>query len=290
VTITATATAYALTNGAIVTTDINGGPILIRAQALGCVQCSLPNAARVTGGGRQDTPLIYPADARHVTHGGQVGAPVGQSTCVVSSDPLTGNPCIHGRWTHVRHGQGGELGNFHARVFDTLANASLDTNVGSGGVYGAGTLVNGVCNPGDRLSGPGQPKAPANKIVFTGLGDWADPNGRREPRSVLFRVDIEDRGEPGGSHPGGAKPADRYRIRIWVLSDVELSELQGGGQDPKLTAFRTAIAACNGLNVRDGSDVPNGTAVFGVRAPDIDDGGELQRGNQQIHPAVMQCP
>jgi hypothetical protein len=30
--------------------------------------------------------------------------------------------------------------------------------------------------------------------------------------------------------------------------------------------------------------------VFGVRAPDIDDGGELQRGNHQIHSAVMQCP
>ena len=69
-----------------------------------------------------------------------------------------------------------------------------------------------------------------------------------------------------------------------MLSDADIA------LDPKLTAFRTAIAACNGLNVRDGVDVPNGTAVFGYRAPDIDDGGELERGNQQIHPSVMSCP
>src|SRR5204862_7151767 len=130
------------------------------------------------------------------------------------------------------------------------------------------TIEHGVCNPGDRLSGPGQPRAPANKIVFTGVGDWAATSGRREPQSVLFRVDIEDRGEPGGSHPHGSKPPpDRYRIRIWVLSEDEIAQLKGAGSDPHLTAFRTAISACNGLNVRDGVDVSNGTAVFGVRPP-----------------------
>ena len=281
VTITATARAYADTNGTIITRDINGDPIVVRAEVPGCVECTAPNAARVTGGGRQDTPLVYPLGVRYVSHGGQVGAPVGEMNCVPIADPFRGNPCIHGPWTHVRHGQGGTLGNFHARFFDTLAT----------GVYGAGTVTNGICNPGDRLSGPGQPKAPANKIVFTGVGDWASTHGKREPQSVLFRVDIEDRGEPGGSHPHGSKPPpDRYRIRIWVLSDTELAQLRGGGPDPRLTAFRTAIAACNGLNVRDGVDVPNGTAVFGYRAPDIDDGGELERGNQQIHPSVMSCP
>jgi hypothetical protein len=35
--------------------------------------------------------------------------------------------------------------------------------------------------------------------------------------------------------------------------------------------------------------VLNGQAVFGVRAPDIDDGGEQDRGNHQIHPAIMFC-
>jgi hypothetical protein len=27
-----------------------------------------------------------------------------------------------------------------------------------------------------------------------------------------------------------------------------------------------------------------------VRAPDIDDGGELLHGNQQIHPQIKACP
>jgi hypothetical protein len=108
----------------------------------------------------------------------------------------------------------------------------------------------------------------------------------------LFRVDIEDRSEPGGSHPkGGKDPADRYRIRIWVLSNQELALLRGAGlgDDKYLKGFRNAISACNGIDVVDGATVPNGAAAFGVRAPDIDDGGELERGNHQIHPAIKNC-
>jgi len=209
---------------------------------------------------------------------------------VVTTDFLLGNPCIHGRWTHVRQAHGGLDGNFHARFYDTLDCACLDTNVGPGGVYGSGTVLNGICNPGDLASGPGPSQAPANKVAFTGVGDWVDSNGGRTPRSVLFRVDIEDRGEPGGSHPKGATPPpDRYRIRIWILSGGEIAALNGSGPDNYLINFRNAIAACNGVDVRDGADVPNGTAAFGVRGPDIDDGGELQRGNHQIHPAVKPC-
>jgi len=223
-----------------------------------------------------------------VTHGGQVGAPVGEGNCVVGAN-LNGNPCIHGRWTHVRHAQGGLKGNFQARLFDTLDSACLDTNIGPGGYYGPGTLTNGICYPDDRVAGPGRPKAPANKIAFSGIGDWSD-GGQREPRSALFRVDIEDRGEPGGSHPGGgAPPPDRYRIRIWLLTDAERMELNGAGPDSSLVNFRNAISACNGVSIRYGADLPNGAAAFGVRPPDIDDGGELQRGNSQIHPAVMPC-
>jgi len=166
----------------------------------------------------------------------------------------------------------------------------LSTNLGPGGVYGAGTITYGECNAGDRLSGPEPRKASANKIVFTGVGDWADSSGPRGPRTVLFRVDIEDRGEPGGSHPNGSSPPpDRYRIRIWILSNSELDELNGGGSDSYLLGFRNAISACSGTNFRDGGDVPNGTAVFGVRPPDVDDGGELQRGNHQIHPTIKSC-
>ncbi|HEY6167506.1 MAG TPA: hypothetical protein VI454_05670, partial [Verrucomicrobiae bacterium] len=290
--VSVTASAFAYTNvEQVCAHDMDGKDIIVRAEAPGCVQCFRPNACRVTGGGRQNGPLLtYPDDVRYVTHGGQVGAPVSTAVCEVTTNFARGNPCIHGRWTHVRHASGGLQGNFHARFFDTLECACLGTNVSPGGVYDSGTVVDGICNPGDRISGPEPRHAPANKIAFTGVGDWADPNGRRASRATLFRVDIEDRSEPGGGHAGGqTPPPDRYRIRIWVLTANELAQLNGAGPDRYLLGFRTAISACNGINVRDGVDVPNGTAVFGQRPPDIDDGGELERGNHQIHPMVQHC-
>jgi hypothetical protein len=262
--------------------------------------CCTPQgeACRVTGGGRQDDPDVCPDNVRYVTHGGQVGAPVGISNCFVTN--VIGNPCIHGRWTHVRHTKGGLEGNFHARYYDTLQCACLGTNLSANGLWNDGITEDGRCNPGDRIAGPEPRKAPANKIVFTGVGDWADPNGRREPRSVLFRVDIEDRSEPGGFHPGGAKdPPDRYRIRIWVLTEAEAAQLNNPNNG--LLAFRNAIAACNGLKYQDGvlaSQLDNrcagpGTITFpggaAVRLPDIDDGGALKNGNHQIHPQIKDC-
>jgi hypothetical protein len=290
-------------------TTLSGSNIVVRSECPAMISCISPTACRVTGGGRQDEPIVYPDNVRYVTHGGQVGAPVGNKVCVVTEQFFLGNPCIHGRWTHVRHMQGGLEGNFHARYYDTLDCACLDTNYspatvtvpGVDGVgpqtyvnlvYGPATVVDGVC--GNRNIGPLPRPAPANKIVFTGVGDWADPNGRRAGRSVLFRVDIEDRGEPGNDHAldqngkAGRVP-DRYRIRIWVLSDQELAELNGSGPDKYLLNFRNAISACNGINVQDGASVPNGTAAFGVRAPDVDDGGELLHGNHQIHPSIKAC-
>ena len=66
------------------------------------VTCVTPKGCRVTGGGRQDnracpdTDPISGKSIRHVTHGGQVGAPFAQQTdCVIS------NPCIRGQWQHV---------------------------------------------------------------------------------------------------------------------------------------------------------------------------------------------
>jgi len=296
---------------------------------------------RVTGGGRQDllsnprepgVTEVCPTDAKYVTHGGQVGAPYGNGTtncsnqqtqanqCANLNDVLLqptaglveniiGNVCIHGRWTHVRH-NGGVEGNFHARFFDTLDCACLAVDLNACGLYSPGISSNNVCNPGDRIAGPEPRRAPANKIVFTGVGDWAVENGRRTPRSVLFRVDIEDRSEPGGYFPGGAKPpADRYRIRIWVLNSTECMELHNapGSGDPGLLHFRSAIAACYGIHLRDGVEsqfLPNncgnpaGRMFFGgcgepagrcVRLPDIDDGGELEHGNHQIHPTIKPC-
>jgi hypothetical protein len=285
-----------------------------------CCFTSVPTACRTTGGGRTDLvedgqTVLCPPNVRYVTYGGQVGAPVGDKICVVTPQFFLGNPCIHGRWTHVRHEQGGLEGNFHGRFYDTLDCACLETNYDGTGLYAPGTVVNGVC--GNRNIGPLPRKAPANKIVFTGVGDWADPNGRRAPRSVLFRVDLEDRGEPGNDHTldlghkSGRVP-DRYRIRIWVLSDTELLELSGGGADPYLLNFRNAISACHGIEYFDGVTTPyvghncakSGSIVFGgpgdpeystlgpaaaVRLPDIDDGGEQLHGNHQIHPSIMPC-
>jgi hypothetical protein len=298
--------------------DINGLPITASTECSALICCVQPTICRVTGGGRQDAPdEVCPNDVRYVTHGGQVGAPVGNKVCSIDTslpNYWLGNPCIHGRWTHVRHVQGGLEGNFHARFFDTLDCACLDTNFVSPGScqYGPGTVVNNVC--GNRNIGPEPRKAPANKIAFTGVGDWACPNGRREPRACLFRVDIEDRGEPGNAHAldrngkEGRVP-DRYRIRIWVLSDAELAQLNsGGGADPYLLNFRNCISACNGIDFQDGTcqaracssdscseggpatpTISFGTATCGVRLPNIDDGGELLHGNHQIHPSIKEC-
>jgi protocatechuate 3,4-dioxygenase beta subunit len=239
---------------------------------------------RTTGGGRQETsfPRVL-----YVTHGGQVGAPVGTETAFTPD-----SACIHGNWEHVRHEKGGTDGNFHAKSYDSLMCACLgcpeDPN--------APVTINGLCNPGARTCGPEPRKAPANKITFSGVGDYALTKGNRTPRSVLFRVDLEDRSEPGNSHAGGSEPPhDRHRIRIWILTAAELARLNNPSD--RLLDFRQKIAASatnvplkDGAILANGNPVPNGAAVFGVRAPDIDDGGEMTHGNHQIHPSIKDCP
>jgi len=302
--------------------DINGQNIMVQTSCDAHLDlfCIVPNACRVTGGGRQDDPNVCPADVRYVTHGGQVGAPVGNKVCTIDTtlpNYWLGNPCIHGRWTHVRHVKGGLEGNFHARFYDTLDCACLDVAFNQQTCqYGPLTVEHGIC--GDRSTGPLPRPAGANKIAFTGVGDWACANGRREGRACLFRVDIEDRGEPGNAHALASngkenRVPDRYRIRIWVLSDEELAQLNGAGPDQYLLNFRNAISACNGLSYRDGgilgqcnadnTCISNDSCTRGgpatptimfpggapVRLPNIDDGGEMLHGNHQIHPAIKNC-
>ncbi|HXU79143.1 MAG TPA: hypothetical protein VN794_21370, partial [Methylomirabilota bacterium] len=285
--------------------------------SLCCLPAEPEPGCRVTGGGRQDSPEACPDDVRFVTHGGQVGGPFGSANCIVTLDQLRGNRCIRGRWTHVRHSTAGLAGNFHARYFDTLACACLGDGLVNTNTceYELGVVVDGICNPveADGNGHSAGRAAPANKIVFTGVGDWADPNGIRKPRTALFRVDIEDRGEPGGAKPlDGERPADRYRIRIWVLTDDELLRLSNPADglinlppdcDSCTTVSRNAIRACLGIRVQDGlcgpnacATNPNGQTCFElpasvpVRLPDIDDGGELKNGNEQIHPQPHPCP
>src|SRR5438876_114298 len=237
-------------------------------QALGC---------RVTGGGTVDAcgpgdsgcdpntpgscaPDSCASPALEATHGGQVGAPVGVATAFTPD-----SACIAGEWTHVRHIRPGLFGNFHARSFDSLMCACLPCpeNPDVQGVGGA------LCNPDDRICGPEPRRAPANKICFSGPGDYALTQGNRAKRSVVLRVDVEDRGEPGGTN--GPPPPDRYRMRMWFV-DAD----SGAG-----LSLRQAVACAD-------PTTENLTAVPGtsVPTPDIDDGGDLIRGNQQIHPPL----
>jgi len=302
------------------TINITGSNIVVQSQcsanlSLCCVPAAPEPGCRVTGGGRQDSPETCPDDVRFVTHGGQVGGPFGSSSCVVTLDQINGNRCIQGRWTHVRHNEGGLEGNFHARIFDTLACACLGDSFANTNtcVYEQGVVTNGICNPVEGNGHSNGRLGPANKIAFTGVGEWVDPEGRRQPHSALFRVDIEDRGEPGGAKPiDGDRPADRYRIRIWVLIPDEVLRLNDptdglinipAGCDSCTTVSRNAIRACLGITFQDGVCGPNTCATnandqtcftlpgsIPVRLPDIDDGGELKNGNEQIHPQLKICP
>jgi uncharacterized repeat protein (TIGR01451 family) len=269
--------------------------------------CEVVGVCRVTGGGRQNLPRTCPRtdpttgrDIRYVTHGGQVGAPFnGPGVPDCATDSGYNNECIRGEWQHVRHMKGGLRGVFHARSngrvheFDSLTCACLPCDdfttsvaacpsapsclVADRTYRSSGTTENGLCNPGDRECGPEPRRAPANKICFSGVGDWTYTKGRKDPQSVAFRVDIEDRSEPGGFHPkGSTPPPDRYRIRIWFLS--------GSADSTANKALRDAIACHDPLDERVLTTLP---CVGGpTPCPNIDDGGDLDRGNHQIHPST----
>jgi len=98
-------------------------------------------------------------------------------------------------------------------------------------------------------------------ICFNGVGDYNGTNGNRSVR-VAFRVEAEDRGEPASGNNSGSLE-DVYRIRIWVPRSGE-------------TADDLAAASC--------CTIPGDR--LGIRAPDVDDGGNLVHGNIQIHPQL----
>lgn len=240
---------------------------------------------RVTGGSNHQTnswqtPLLTTELPTHISHGGQVGAPFSVET------PFSPNsPCIWGEWQHNRHLKGNSLvGVFHAsgnggkKEFDSLLCACLpcDEFPGATGVVGE------VCNPGNRVCGPEPRRAPANKICFSGVGDYTFTSGNKTVKAV-FRVDIEDRSE--GNSQSSTPPPDRYRIRLWLL-DPSL----GRNPDPN---------SAEALNLRlvasaDPAKIANLTTTevlkFPGFPPDIDDGGNMTQGNHQIHPQTgAQC-
>ena len=259
---------------------------------------------RTTGGGKQPGAGFTCPVVAFVTHGGQIGAPFAQAS---APDCTTGlgfnNPCIRGEYQYIRHGsaskKGGKPFHFHAasngRVhdYDALLCACLpcdhaDVPSPFGGCHPADrTYLDqdptvpgkhfGLCNPGDRVCGPEPRKAPANKLASSGATTKAD-------QPCVFRIDIEDRSEPGGAHPkGGTPPPDRFRIRLWfVPSGMKIDS-------PAMLALRDAVAPRDPLTEAVETTLPCGQMINGstaVPAPDIDDGGDLDRGNRQIHPVT----
>ncbi|HXJ72134.1 MAG TPA: hypothetical protein VNM37_04755, partial [Candidatus Dormibacteraeota bacterium] len=291
-----------------------------------CVTCFTPVAVecRVTGGGTLQpgatdvncvtlTTVLFD-DAQcpgtvldHISHGGQLGAPFNAHDC----GEILGDPCIRGEWEHNRHYQG--TGNpqdtidtkFHSfqanvgpvkGVFDTLECACLGCC--SDGQFIGSAIANGLCNPTDhKICGPEPRPAPANAIIFSGLGVFqpaaCGASGKNQPlRWFVFRVYIEDRSEPGGLHPGGAKqPADVYCFQAW---DTGIPVQKHTVASTVVPDFRRCLAAdscafIESISTSSNTGVPPGTlpssTVCGMAA-DINDCGPLYSGNHQIHPGT----
>jgi len=178
---------------------------------------------RVTAGGTLTDPSPI-ADVNRATFGGQVGAPCGCIGCFDEFGHIQGN------WQYSRKQHNGTL---HAKTYNSL-------------VCGCDGVLTGQVCEGD---GPAPPPAPANEVCFSGVADFALNNGKKTT-DVAFRVEAEDRGEPGSN--------DKYRIRVWIPTTAE-------------SADDLASKAC----------CTNTTPA--IRTPDIDDGGTLAGGNIQIH-------
>jgi hypothetical protein len=312
--------------------DSSGNVIVASTCQNGCqakVECQQPVTCRVTGGG-----TLYAGDisinctnvttvllddladdaglaVNYISHGGQLGAPFSQMDC---SNRLA-NPCIRGEWEHVRHYDNKNNGvqdvfdmNFHTANpnitghFDTLMCACLPC-CSNGTNYvgnqpappGWSNLKFKVCNPDDRrICGPLPSPAPANAIIFTGIGTLTPgtntANGKKAvSRYVIFRVYIEDRSDPGGIHPGGAKmPATVYCFQAW---DTGIATSKQADFTTLASQFRTQLSAdsCAFLTSMSNGTFRQGTlpstTVAGMAA-DVVDQGPLHDGSQQIHPAT----
>jgi hypothetical protein len=243
----------------------------------------------------------------HISHGGQLGAPFDQQDC----GQILGNPCIRGQWQHNRHYQGTgnpkdtinvDFHSFNANngplkgVFDTLECACLGCC--NNGTFIGSSIANALCNPDDhKICGPEPRPAPANAIIFTGLGVFSPADcgasGKSQPdRWFVFRVYIEDRSEPGGLFPkGGTEPADVYCFQAW---DTGITVVKHSDASNVATAFRRCLAAdscafIKSISTSSNTGVAPGTlpssTVCDVPA-DINDCGPLYSGNHQIHPST----
>jgi hypothetical protein len=290
---------------------------------------------RVTGGGTlipgtSDTSCItvnttiFPltvngVSIKKITHGGQLGAPFNVQDC----GSLLASQCIRGQWQHNRHyvGKGNPRDefdvDFHSATpkgfFDSLICGCLGCCDPKTGAFITPLTRLGLCNPDDhKICGPQPRPAPANSIIFSGLGtvapaDDSGVNGKKA-EWVVFRVYIEDRSEPGGFHPKGAvEPADVYVFQAWrtgilVTKKPDACHLGTGAVGSSLAgldinAFRACLAQSNcdfvnslqSFDPTTGAGKPPGTlpspTTCGATA-DVQDFGPLHDGNQQIHPST----
>jgi len=346
-TITATVQGTAVVNNTIKCVFDSFGNAITTAPSScqACVSCATAVTCRVTGGGVLNptntdmncvlvTTTLSPAFSQvgtgpalaltQVTHGGQLGAPFADQDC----GQVLGDPCIRGQWQHVRHYQG--KGNprdvvtaFHSTTpkgqFDTLMCACLGccgatADQPNGKFLGVAQKFT-LCNPDDhRVCGPMPRPAPANAIIFTGVGSLTPTtdtgSDNKKAVWVIFRVYIEDRSEPGGNHPGGAiEPADVYCFAAWYARDSN-GQLIPVGRKPDFSSIEPAFRSCLGADscafidsISTPGEIVNGVVVGGVppgtlpnstvcgRAADIVDQGPLFDGNHQIHPSTgATCP
>jgi hypothetical protein len=310
-------------NGTLCVYDNAGNRVSDESSCQACVGCAVTPTCRVTGGGQlipgfvdqsciEVATTIFPFTSpngltiKKITHGGQLGAPFSQMDCGI----ILGNPCIRGQWQHTRHYEGQANPrdvfdmDFHSQTpkgqYDSLSCACLgccDPGTGAFIPPSLGPLIHkfALCNPDDhKVCGPQPRPAPANAIIWSGIGKVTpvdDVRGSRAAQAewVVFRVYIEDRSEPGGGHPKGAvEPADIYCFQAWKTG-IKVSK------KPDFSAiaapFRTALGAanCKFLEDLEGGVFPIGTLpspiVDGVTA-DIQDCGPMHDGNHQIHPAT----
>jgi hypothetical protein len=231
-------------------------------------ECNPALGCRLTGGGiicdpddPDSTCTTDPttgAEIEKATFGGQVGAPY-----VIGGCNLDDFDCIQGQWTHMRHSR---KGTFHASDYNSFVCRCTDAD--GNDVLPVGQLCNPCQGPechDPEYPGPEPRPAPANVACFSGKGLWRATNGRREV-PVAFRVEIEDRGEPGAG--SNANLEDVYRIRIWI------PQVPQNQQDAEAT--RLAVEACCTNSVTD--------VVDSIGLPNVNDGGNLTHGNLQIHP------
>src|SRR5262249_38553853 len=224
---------------------------------------------------------------------------------------ILGNLCIRGQWQHNRHyaGSGNKRDefdvDFHSTtpkgIFDSLSCACLgccDPNTGEFIPPSKGPLIHKFelfTADDHKVCGPEPRPAPANAIIFSGVGQIApaDNNGvnGKAAEWVVFRVYIEDRSEPGGGHPGGAvEPADIYCFQAWKTGIAVSKKPDFCSVAPD---FRRCLgqANCDFLTFLEGdTDGPRigplpGPTVCGGTA-DINDCGALHDGNHQIHPST----